>query len=64
MNINAVLGKTNNKIDIPLKINGDDGTTLTNIDDIVNGFNQYYVNVGPELGKKNWRYTYQPKRLS
>ena len=60
-NINAVLGKTNNKTDIPLKINGDNGIELTNINDIVNGFNHYYVNVGPELGKKIGDTSVNPK---
>ena len=51
-NINAVLGKTNNKKDIPDKMNDENDVLLTNLNDIVNGFNRYYVNVGPKLGRK------------
>ena len=52
LNINSILGKSNNKKDIPLKINDENGVTLSNLQDITNAFNKYYVNVGSELAKK------------
>ena len=41
-----------NKPSVPDKINDENGITLTQLDDIANGFNRYYVNVGPNLAKK------------
>ena len=38
-NINSVLGGTNNKRDAPKQINDENGMTLSNLNDIVNGFN-------------------------
>ena len=52
MNINSILGKSSNKKDIPLKINDENGVTLSNLNEIANSFNKYYVNVGSELAKK------------
>ena len=52
MNINSILGKSNNKKDSTPKINDENGVTLSNLSDISNAFNKYYVNVGPELAKK------------
>ena len=52
LNINSILGKSHNKKDAPLEINDETGATLANLKDIANGFNKYYVNVGPELARK------------
>ena len=51
-NINRILGKNNNKKDIPLNIIDENGITLSNLTDIANAFNKYYVNVGPNLAEK------------
>ena len=51
-NINSILGKTPHKKNIPSKINDENGVTLSNLNDISNAFNDYYVNVGPNLAKK------------
>ena len=48
-NINAILGKANNKKCIPTKINDENGISLSKLEDITNAFNNYYVNVGPKL---------------
>ena len=50
-NINSILGKTRHKKNIPAKINAENGTKLTELKDISNAFNDYYVNVGPNLAK-------------
>ena len=47
-NINSVLGKKNNKHNF-VSITNEEGVTLTNLSDIANSFNNYYVNVGPNL---------------
>ena len=51
-NINKILGRTRNKVNIPDEINDESGTKLSNLRDIANGFNEYYVNVGPNLANK------------
>ena len=51
-NINEILGKCNNKKCIPSKINDENGVSLSNLKDISNAFNKYYVNVGPNLATK------------
>ena len=50
-NINSVLGKNRHKKNIPSKINDESGIKLTNMKQISNAFNKYYVNVGPNLAK-------------
>ena len=50
-NINKVLGRNFDKSSIPDEINDENGNKLTNAKDIANGFNNYYVNVGPNLAK-------------
>ena len=47
-NINSLLGRTHNKDSFPDYIQSDE-RTLHNLKDITNGFNKYYVNVGPSL---------------
>ena len=49
-NINSLLGRQNNKKNI-VSIISEEGMTLTDLNDIANSFNQYYVNVGPTLAK-------------
>ena len=51
-NINKVLGRNHNKVNIPDEIKDENGTKLTNLRDIANEFNQYYVNVGPNLARQ------------
>ena len=51
-NINRIIGKNINKISIPDKITDENGITLSNMKDIADGFNHYYVNVGPNLAKQ------------
>ena len=51
-NINKILGRNNHKINIPDEINDENGSKLSNLRDIANGFNEYYVNVGPNLARK------------
>ena len=50
-NINRILNKTRNKLDFPDAFTDGD-ITLTNLNDIVDSFNKYYVNVGPNLATK------------
>ena len=49
-NINKVIGKQRNKNDSPIQIN-DEGITITDLQNVAESFNQYYVNVGPNLAK-------------
>ena len=49
-NINSIIRKSNDKSNIISKITVDD-TSITNIEDICNSLNEYYVNVGPALAK-------------
>ena len=51
-NINKILGRNVHKVNIPDKINDENGVTLSSLHDIANGFNKYYVNVGPNLAKE------------
>ena len=51
-NINNILGKTQHKKNIPTKINDENGITLSKLNDISNEYNDYYVNVGPNLAAK------------
>ena len=51
-NINNILGKTQHKKNIPTKVNDENGITLSKLNDISNAFNDYYVNVGPNLAAK------------
>ena len=51
-NINRLIGKNVNKTSVPDKILCENGNTLSNLKDIADGFNDYYVNVGPNLSKK------------
>ena len=50
-NINKILGKSRNKVNIPDEINDENGAKLSNLRDIAEGFNKYYVNVGPNLAQ-------------
>ena len=45
-------GKSNSKKEIPTEINDKNGVKLSDLKDIANSFNKYYVNVGPELARK------------
>ena len=49
-NINNLLGRNNNKHNFVSIVN-DEGITLKDLGDIANAFNDYYVNVGPNLAK-------------
>ena len=51
-NINKILGKNRHKINIPDNIKDENGTKLSDLRDIANGFNKYYVNIGPNLANK------------
>ena len=66
-NINKLLGKKNNKNNF-VCIQNEEGTTLTDLRDISQSFNEYYVNVGPKLasniGNSNSRNFELPKVTS
>lgn len=49
-NINAILNKSRNKQDFPDTLTVEE-VTITDLKDIANSFNNYYVNVGPDLSK-------------
>ena len=51
-NINRIIGKNKDKTSIPDMISNGNGVTLSNLKDIAHGFNEYYVNVGPNLAKQ------------
>ena len=48
--INRIIGKNHDKTNAPMKID-DDGVTITDLKQIADCFNNYYVNVGPNLAK-------------
>ena len=49
-NINDILNRTRNKLDFPNSFSVD-GVTISDLKDIANSFNDYYVSVGPNLAK-------------
>ena len=49
-NINSVLNRTRNKLDFPTTFSVD-GATISAIKDIANCFNDYYINIGPNLAR-------------
>ena len=50
-NINKVLGRNNHKVNIPDEINDENGVKLSKPSDIADGFNNFYVNLGPNLAR-------------
>ena len=51
-NINSILGKNRDKKNAPSKINDENGVKLQDLKQISDAFNNYYVNVGPNLAKQ------------